>query len=152
MERLNWFTVSSPLLLQYNRMLRLTYGHMETINLSCLTLREPWTTCNYILLLSEKNTRSLRLEEMNHLVFVRPRLINRKCSELEILFSVVWTGLVIMFLKIIWKVLKKNNILTSNKTCFEFSSSILFIINGCVLCNSNYEKSCCGKILNYISR
>ena len=85
---------------------------------------------------------------MNHLVFVRPRLINRKCSELEILFSVVWTGLVIMFLNISWKVFKKNNIFISNKSCLEFSSSILFIINGCELCNSNYEKSCSGKIHN----
>ena len=72
----------------------------------------------------------MRLEEMNHLVFVRPRLINRKCSELEILFSVVWTELVIMFLNIIWKVFKKNNIFISDKTCLEFSSSILFVING----------------------
>ena len=85
---------------------------------------------------------------MNHLVFVRPRLINRKCSELEILFSVVWTGLVIMFLNISWKVFKKNNIFISNKSCLEFSSSILFIINGCELCNSNYEKSSSGKIHN----
>ena len=41
---------------------------------------------------------------MNHLVFVA-RLINRKCTELEILFRLVY-GLVIMVLNIIWKLQK----------------------------------------------